>query len=280
MIDTTYWVNGVPLDDENQRWVLAADNPLTPTAAVRVAPVAVPGAHGKTFGWDEPYDSVDHGLRIAVTSNDAFGEDGGWDQLIANITFLQGLFANRHEPLELTRRQGGITCRKGARLTASTQPEYMDRRTAVMTMVVTEDPFWIETTERKCATPLFTAQAVAWTLSELNGGSAPVGDLIFTAPGPLTQLRVRDMFTGHEMVVTVDVVAGQLLTVVPGKYQATVTDEQGRGADVSYALDTPVHGFELVPGYDATVRQMTYRMAGVRAGGDGIINVYGRRAYL
>lgn len=286
MIDTTYWVDGVALDDPEQRWVLAADNPLTAIPGARLASVTSPGLHGVLHPYGEPYEAVEHGLRIAVTSNDKWGEDGGWEQLIANLNFLQGLFARRTGPLELTRLQGGIKASKEARLSASARPEMLDARTAILTVSLTADPFWLETAERAIALPALNSTPTAWTFTELAGSSAPVTHIRFEVDWNVKSFVARDLTSGSEVRYlrpqASDV--GGVTEVRPWEWRAKFTRKSdGAWEWVDNLVATYPHSFELAPALDAQTGQFVYRaeLSATRAVEYNLTaRAYARRAFL
>jgi len=293
-MDITYEVDGVALDDAQQRWVLDKDNPHQATPAVRSAAVIVPGRHGFVPTGDDMYGAGTLGLRLNVTDIDDAGarqalvsENAGHAQLRANIETLLGVLHKLHGLVTIRRRVNGVWRRAEARVIASTQPVEVDTYTAQLTVVFElPDPFWYDDTETTITTSSLTAGVqTAVDSVTLGGGNAPIRPALIMAPGPLSSVEVRDANTNRWVKLTVSVLSDEAALIDTDTMQAWITPDTDQwdpdaGVEVTGSLDSGIGAFALTPVHDPSEGQTVVNLLCTRGGTGGTISIRTRRAWL
>jgi len=293
-MDITYTVDGVDLDDAQQRWVLDKDNPHQATPDVRSAAIAVPGRHGFIPAGGDVYGAGTLGLRLNVTDIDSAGvrqglvsEDAGHAQLRANQELLFGIMYKRHDLLTIRRRVNGVWRRARGRVITSTRPVEVDTYTSQVTVVFElPDPFWYDDTETTFTTASLTAGVeTAVESTTLGGGNAPIRPMLIMAPGPLTSLEVRDANTDRWVKLSISVLSDEAALIDTETMQAWITPDTDQwdsaaGVEVTGALDSGIGAFSLEPTYDIPEGQTVVNLLCTRAGAGGTVSIRTRRAWL
>ncbi|GAB3304330.1 hypothetical protein EK0264_03770 [Epidermidibacterium keratini] len=193
------------------------------------------------------------------------GEHEGFGQTWANMAAVKALFGSRQKPvtLRMTPAVDGPSFTTMVECTGGGDEEVTPACWRSTFLLERLDPFWRDDL------PIVVTEA---SVGALRGGSAPIADPQFMAPGQgvATRVRIRDQITGQWIRYEGDVPVGQYVRIEPADETAFIVANPhawAGGVEDLAGVETGPGGFELQPAVD-----WTSTVEGVR--------LNARRAYL
>ena len=216
-----YTLDGVPLKDPTLKWHPNRNTGIRIMPARRQAEQRFPHVDGVNFIPGAPYDpgAVSISLNVRGKTYKEFRE---------NMEFINGLFSQRHKPLELREHYDTTAANDRVAevtLATSVDPIMIDRQACVMSAVFSvPGTFWRSAALQTGAVGAITNTATAQTVTPLAGGNAPVDDMLFRVRGgTFGSMFIEDPVTGSRLNINTPLAAGQTLLIDVKNWNAIIT---------------------------------------------------------
>lgn len=237
ILDRSYRLDGVSLDDAAGRWFLEKATSLPGAAARRTQTLEVARRNGVTVarqGWGTGSVSV----SVAVTDKDVSGVRRGAAQLDQNVRVVQALLARAeqitHVSLAAVERTTDVVS------VSVSEPSMLGREVQKIEATLTVQPFWQEGDVRIQEVVLTNG---ALKFSVWDGCTAPVQDGLIRITGPFTTCTLSGR---GSVVLSTALAAAKFLYIDPAAFTAfTSSSAAWPSSGAAYALDFGARPLEL-----------------------------------
>lgn len=264
----TYLIDGVPLDDPDERWYLLAKGtafaaPLT----MRSVNQNIPGVWGELPGAAESADGAALPLRLAVNGAD-------YDETQDRLSLLKLLL---RQGTTVTRDTGdpfGLVSQP-CKLVSAAEPEVLGREVRLAAVLRLPSVTW------RAAAPDFTAGPGTFALPGLAGSTEAIRDATITVTGPATNPTLTDVASGAWLQWAGALPAGAHLRLLCAQHSAD-TGGVAVTAALRFGPQPPAEFLPLTPALtlDTHSTQVRLRFAATGTTTATRLTVHARKAVL
>lgn len=274
-----YTLDGVPLDDPQNRWYLNAKTGVRILPGRTAAGVVLPGRDGVTPSLGSTYTPgmIKLGLSIRQPTH---------PDMMGGLELLYGVLSQRHRLLPLVHDYGNGTSRQAMiEVLSSIDPESLLCNFTRLD-VIAEVPgvFW-RSTNTADTTLAVTTTAATSVIGALAGSTAPVNDALIRVKGGLSGLVLTDPVSGDHLTVTMALGATEYLVIDCANWTArkVTTNTWTGGTDVSqYVLSNRGMGpmFSLNPDFTTGAGRIRLTVKGTNPASSPVVTVRAKQSYF
>lgn len=278
----TYHLEGFPLHQPDQGYLLMEGTQFAPEIAPRRVNIVLPNAHGEVPAWNDPLDTTELALRVRIRGDSPDELRERWEVLRA----LTGTGGNR--PLTLTRVHGSQELEASVQLLTMDVPDFWCAAGMVQTTMVLHNPSgrW---QEPEAVEQMLATDGQPQQVDFAAESTAPVTNALVRVQGPISFITVTDATnnTGFQWTSPdTPLDETEYLLVDCASYTAWRNDDaewDSRDRNVTHGLVTTGSGMlSLVRAYDSATGQFTNTVATELFGDGAATELYirGKRTYI
>lgn len=263
-----YTLDGVPLRDPKLRWHSDRGTGIRILPARRQPEQRFPMVDGVNFIPRAPYDPGAVAIQLQVTGD-------SYRDFRENLEFIMALIGQRNKLMPLVDHYdeaNPINDRVAmVTLSSSVDPVMIDRQTARVGAVFSvPGTFWRSSNVQTGATTAVATTGSTFELKALEGGNAPIDDMMIRVRGAFSSLTIKDPVTLRSLSVDTALSANETLLIDPVAWRASIisgtsnTWNANQGKNISgYVNSNRGQGsmFAVEPSLDTTRTKFIYQIS-------------------
>lgn len=207
----SYTLDGVELTDLSAGYFTERSTGIRTIPAKRMANIAYPALDGESFIPGATFSPGGVVVNMYVEGTDH-------QEFMERVEFLNGLFLQRHKLLELRHDydvDNSVSRHAYVQVKSSTEVKVLPGMKSGTIEYLLEVPgaFWRSRLASDYTSTAVAAIPAVFTLTNLTGGNAPVGDALIRVKGGFSTMTLKDVTTGNQLVINTPLTATEYIII-------------------------------------------------------------------